>query len=470
MLINSGAKGTLNGLAVWQSYKEFIVRYLATFLIILALACPAVASAQTSTPAPAGQTLVPIDNGVRATFATLVDDPRVQHALERIEQLEPETLREQFRMTEIPAPPFMEAERAAYFLERLRERGLEDAAIDGEGNAVGIRRGAGDGPTFLIAAHLDTVFPAGTDTTVELRGGRYYAPGIGDNTRGLAALLSVVRVLEESGIDTVGDIIFAGNVGEEGRGDLRGVKALFREFPEVDGFVSIDGVRLRRITTAGTGSRRFEFRFLGPGGHSFGAFGMASAIHAMGRAIAKIADFEVPFDPKTTFTVGTVSGGTSVNSIAAEAVFALDMRSNDREQLAILEERAKTAALEAVAEENARWNSDRITVEFHLIGDRPVGRTHTDSPVVQAAAMAFDSLGIQLSELSTSSTDSNVPMSLGIPAITIAGGGSGGGAHSPDEWFMPADSWTGPQTALLIMLALAGIDGVTEPLLKDLAP
>ena len=446
------------------------MRYRSVLLCSLALAWSGAAGAQTSEPTPTGQTLVPIDNRVSAAFATMVADPRVQQALDRVEQIEPETLREQFRMTEIPAPPFMEDERAAYFLERLRERGLEDATIDSEGNAVGIRRGSGDGPTFLIAAHLDTVFPPGTDTTIELRGGRYYAPGIGDDTRGLAALLSLVQVLEESGIKTVGDIIFAGNVGEEGRGDLRGVKALFRDFPEVDGFVSIDGVRLRRITTAGTGSRRFEFRFLGPGGHSFGAFGMASAIHAMGRAIAKIAEFEVPSDPKTTFTVGTVDGGTSVNSIAADAVFAIDMRSNDREQLAILEERAKAAALEAVAEENKRWDSGHITVEFHLIGDRPVGRTSPDSPVVQAAALAFDTLGIELSELSTSSTDSNVPMSLGIPAITIAGGGSGGGAHSPDEWFMPADSWTGPQTALLVTLALAGIDGLTEPLLEELSP
>jgi len=417
----------------------------------------------------AQQTLVPIDSTLADTFAELSDLPRVQQALSDIEAREPETIREQLRMTEIPAPPFMEEERANYYLQQLQSLGLEDAYIDSEGNAVAIRRGSGDGPTFLIAAHLDTVFPPETDVTVELRGGRYYAPGIGDDTRGLAALLSVIEALNKANIDTVGDIIFAGNVGEEGRGDLRGIKALFRDFPEIDGFVSIDGVRLRRITTAGTGSRRFEFQFSGPGGHSFGAFGMASAIHAMGRAIAKIGDLEVPASPKTTFTVGTVDGGTSVNSIAADAVFAIDMRSNDREQLAILEQKAKAAALEAVAEENARWTSGEITVEFKLIGDRPVGRTPTDSPLVQVAALAFDEVGINLEQLSTSSTDSNVPMSLGIPAITIAGGGNGGGAHSPDEWFAPEQSWVGPQTALLITLALTGIDGVTEPLLQELS-
>lgn len=418
----------------------------------------------------AGQTLVPINSELADTFALLTADTRVQQALSEIEGREPATIREQFRMTEIPAPPFMEQERAEYFLQQLRARGLEDAYIDSEGNALGIRHGSGDGPTILVAAHLDTVFPEGTDTTVELRGGRYYAPGIGDDTRGLAALLSVIQAFEDSGIQTVGDIIFAGNVGEEGRGDLRGVKALFRDFPQIDGFVSIDGVRLRRITLAGTGSRRFEFQFTGPGGHSFGAFGMASAIHAMGRTIAKISEFETPAEPKTTFTVGTVDGGTSVNSIAADAVFAIDMRSNDREQLALLEERAKAAALEAVAEENARWNNGEISVEFKLIGDRPVGRTPIASPIVQAAALAFDEVGIELDELSTSSTDSNVPMSLGIPAITIAGGGNGGGAHSPDEWFMPDDSWVGPQTAFLLLLALAGVEDSTQPFLPDRNP
>lgn len=422
----------------------------------------ALAGAQTA------QDIVPIDPSLAGTFERLTQDARVIDALERIRLNEPATIDEQLRMTEIPAPPFMEEERARYFLQQLQVRGIGDAYIDAEGNAIGIRRGSGSGPTFLIAAHLDTVFPPEVDTSVELRDGRYYAPGIGDDTRGLAALLAVLDTLNTSGIDTVGDIIFAGNVGEEGRGDLRGIKAIFRDFPEIDGFVSIDGVRLQQITVGGTGSRRFEFAFTGPGGHSFGAFGMASAIHAMGRAIAKIAELRTPEDPKTTFTVGTVGGGTSVNSIAADAVLALDMRSNDRDELARLERKARDAALEAVAEENARWNNGEIQVEFRLIGDRPVGRTPTESPLVQAAALAFDTAGIELEGLRTSSTDSNLPMSLGIPAITIAGGGDGGGAHSPEEWFAPGDSsHVGPQVALLITLSMAGIEGVSAPLLEE---
>lgn len=416
----------------------------------------------------AQQTLVPIDESIAERFAALSENSTVKAMLELIEAQEPAYIDEQFRLTEIPAPPFKEEVRAAYFLEQMKARGLEDAYIDAEGNAIGIRRGTGSGPTFLIAAHLDTVFPEGVDTTVQLRGGRYYAPGIGDDTRGLAALLSVIDTLNQSGLETIGDIIFAGNVGEEGRGDLRGIKAIFRDHPEIDGFVSIDGVRLQRITTGGTGSRRFEFHFKGPGGHSFGAFGLASAIHAMGRAIAKIGDVETPTFPKTTYTVGTVEGGTSVNSIAADAIFALDMRSNDRDELAKLEAKMKAAALEAVAEENARWNNGEISVDFNLIGDRPVGFTPTESPLVQIAALSFDAIGIKLLDLGISSTDSNVPMSLGIPAITIAGGGNGGGAHSPDEWFVPTESHVGPQTAFLITLAMAGVTGIIEPLLNEL--
>lgn len=414
------------------------------------------------------QNIVQIDEKIHDTFQDIYKNERVQWALEQIELREPSALEEQFAMTEIPAPPFKEDVRAAYFLEQLKLRGLEDSYIDIEGNVIGVRAGESPGaePPLLIAAHLDTVFPEGTDTTVQLRGGRYYAPGIGDDTRGLAAILTIVDVLNDSEIRTVRDIMFAGNVGEEGRGDLRGIKQIFKDHPNIGAFLSIDGVRLNRITTGGTGSRRFEFQFNGPGGHSFGAFGMASAIHALGRAIAKISEIRTPSIPKTTFTVGTVEGGISVNSIAANASFAIDMRSNDSEQLAVLERKARAAALEAVSEENARWPEGDVEVEFVLIGDRPAGRTDAREPLVQVAAMAIDATGLKLRGLSTSSTDSNIPMSLGIPAITIAGGGNGGGAHSPGEWFVPTESHKGPQTSLLIALGMAGIVNETLPLLQ----
>ena len=414
------------------------------------------------------QGIVPISENIQNIFQVMYQNESVQWALEQIELREPSALEEQYRMTEIPAPPFKEDVRAAYFLEQLKIRGLPDSYIDSEGNVIGVRAGESPGaePPLLIAAHLDTVFPEGTDTTVRIRDGRYYAPGIGDDTRGLAAILTIVDVLNDSGIKTVRDIIFAGNVGEEGRGDLRGIKQIFKDHPNIGAFLSIDGVRLNRITTGGTGSRRFEFQFNGPGGHSFGAFGIASAIHAMGRAIAKISEIRTPRFPKTTFTVGTVEGGTSVNSIAANASFAIDMRSNDSEQLAALERKAKAVALEAVSEENARWPDGNITVEFVLIGDRPAGGTDASEPLVQVAAMAIGATGLKLRGLNTSSTDSNIPMSLGIPAITIAGGGNGGGAHSPGEWFVPTESHKGPQTSLLIALGMAGLVNETLPLLQ----
>lgn len=411
---------------------------------------------------------VVVSDSVASVFDRISADTRVQNTLRDIEANEPETLAEQVRLTEIPAPPFMEQNRAEYYLTQMQSRGIPDAYIDSEGNVIGLRKGSGDGPLFVIAAHLDTVFPLETDVTVQMRDGRYYAPGIGDDGRGLTVLLTLIDAFNSSGVETVGDIMFVGNVGEEGPGDLRGIKAIFRDHPGIDGFVSIDGSGLTRITTGATGSRRFAVEFSGPGGHSFSAFGLASAIHAMGRAITKIGDLEVPSAPKTTFTVGTVAGGTSVNSIAADAVFQLDMRSNDAAELAKLEARVKLVTEQAVAEENARWNNGEISVNFRLIGDRPVGSTATSNSLVQVAALAYEAVGSPIQELRTSSTDSNIPMSIGIPAITIGGGGNSGGAHSPEEWYSPENSHQGPQLAFLMVLGLVGLEGVSVPLMPRL--
>ena len=409
--------------------------------------------------------LVPIEASVANAFEQLQGDTRVADALQWIHEHEDQTIAEQIRLTEIPAPPFMEEVRAQYYLEQMRARGLTQSWMDREGNVLGLRPGSGDGPVFVISAHLDTVFPIETDVEVQERDGRYYAPGIIDDSRGLSALLTVIDALQRSQIETVGDILFVGTVGEEGRGDLRGVKALFEDHPHIDGFVSIDGAGLNRITNGATGSRRFEVHFSGPGGHSFSAFGTASATHAMGRAIARIADTEVPEEPRTTFTVGTVEGGTSVNAIAGDAMFALDMRSNDPEALVELEERIKALVDEAVTEENERWERGEIQAEFRLIGDRPAGLTAPEETLVQASVLGFEAVGAELENLGRSSTDSNLPMSLGVPAITIGGGGTGGGAHSLDEWFEPVESHRGPQLALLITLAMVGVEGVTPALL-----
>ncbi len=411
---------------------------------------------------------IKVSSGNASKFEAVLNNPKVQAAMSQIKADTNETLAEHIRLTEIEAPFFLEQKRAEYYVEQLKKRGLKDAYIDDEGNAIGIRKGTGSGPTLLIAAHLDTVFPAGTDVTVKFRDGKHYAPGIGDATRDLASLLAIIDAVNEMGIETEGDIIFSGNVGEEGLGDLRGVKALFRDHPEIDGFISMDGTNPNRIVRGGTGSHRYEVHFQGPGGHSFGAFGLASAIHAMGRAIEKISEVRTPSDPKTTFTVGTIRGGTSVNSIAADGWFQIDMRSNSVEELDKVDAVIRGLAADAVAEENARWNNGEITVEFKMIGDRPVGFTPVTSDIVQIAFSAIEGTEGEFRGLSQSSTDSNVPMSMGIPAITIGGGGEGHDAHSPEEYYIhTADAYRGPQRAMLMMLSLVGVKGVSKPVLKD---
>jgi acetylornithine deacetylase/succinyl-diaminopimelate desuccinylase-like protein len=394
--------------------------------------------------------------------------PKIVKALDDIKADDERTFAEQKRITEIPAPPFKEKVRAEFYQRRMQELGLKDASIDAEGNVIALRKGSGGGrPKLVVSAHLDTVFPEGTDVAVKEKDGAIVAPGIGDDSRGLAALLSLIKAINENQIGTVGDIIFVGTVGEEELGNLRGVKALFRDHADIDGFISIDGLGITRVVNQATGSHRYEFVFKGPGGHSFAEFGLPSATHAMGRAIAKIAELQPPADPKTTFTVGTVTGGTSVNAIAAEARMAVDMRSNSEEELLKLEARLLELVKEAVADENARWKSDKMTVEARLIGDRPAGIVPMDSPIVQATqrTVAAVTKGPRPT-FAGSSTDSNIAMSLGIPAVTIGGGGEGGNWHSRNEWYKPVNAWYGPQNALLTVLMLSGLDGVTKPALS----
>jgi tripeptide aminopeptidase len=409
---------------------------------------------------------------VDAIFQRLLGASVVKSALSAIEADDARTLQDQIELTEIPAPPFKEAVRAAEYAKRLRALGFADARIDSEGNVIAVRKGTGKGlaagkvPLLVVSAHLDTVFPEGTDVKVKKQGERYYAPGIYDDGRGLASLLSVIRALNATQIKTIADVWFVGTVGEEELGDLRGVKALFRDHADIDGFISLDGLGIDRVVNAATGSRRFKISYIGPGGHSFAAFGMPSATHAMGRAIAKMSDVETPSEPKTTFTVGTVKGGTSVNAIAADAEIGLDMRSNSAAELAKLEVKMLAIARAAADEENTRWKQPgRVKVEIKLVGDRPAGAQARDSLMTQVGVRSAQALGITEFFIGASSTDSNTPISLGIPAVTLGGGGVGGGSHAPQEWFSPLNAWRGPQNTLLAILALAGVDGLSEPLL-----
>ena len=414
---------------------------------------------------PVAATTPQISSGAENAFSKLATDPRVKTGLEFLKHDDANTLAEQKAIVAIPAPPFKEKIRAEYCRQRLQALALEDVKTDSEGNVYGLRPGTGKGPKIFVEAHMDTVFPEDTNTNPVEKDGRVFAPGISDNARGLAEMLSVIRAFAAAGIRTVGDVIFCGTVGEEGLGDLRGMKAFFRDHKDIAASVSLDGSGVQRIRYLATGSRRYEVRFKGPGGHSFSAFGRPSAIHAMGRCVAKIADVRTSSDPKTTFTVGIVNGGTSVNSIAAEATLLLDMRSNSPEELLKLEHQIMPLFQRAVEEENSRWNSElKITVEAKVVGDRPGGSQSPEAAIVQAAWIATKLIGQEPELTDASSTNANLPISIGVPAVTLPSGGEDGFNHAPNEWFDPANAYLGPQRAFLTILGLAGIDGVTQPL------
>lgn len=402
---------------------------------------------------------------VKEAFDELLNDTAIQQALAFIEQDHQRTIEEQIALTEIPAPPFKEQRRAQNFMERLKDLGLEDVRMDNEGNAYGLRKGQGQGPKIFVSAHLDTVFPEGTDTTVHDREGVLHAPGIGDDTRGLAELLAVVRAFNEAEIKNSGDIIFGGTVGEEGAGDLRGVKAFFTEHEDIDAFLSLDGPGYNFITYLATGSYRYKVTYKGPGGHSFAAFGTPSATHALGRAMAAIADLETPDQPKTTFSIGQISGGTSVNAIAQEASMLVDLRSNDQHELDKLEERFLAIVEEAAEAENARWGDDRLRVETDRFGNRPPASQSADEPIVQVASAAIRALGAEPQLKEPSSTDANYPMSIGIPAITIGLGGEFDKAHTLEEWHDPKNGHLAIQKSLMTILGLVGVEKVSPPLL-----
>lgn len=388
--------------------------------------------------------------------AKLAEDPAVKAALEAAKRNEAHFIDEQVRFCQIPAPPFKEDVRGKEFERLFKNLGLQNVRIDKAGNVIGVRPGAAAHPNLVFAAHLDTVFPPETDVKVTREGSVLKGPGIGDDCRGLAVMLGVIQALNDAHVKTPGTITFVADTGEEGLGDLRGTKNLFNDSlkGQIDKFISVDGTGLS-ITNIGVGSYRYRVTFKGPGGHSFGAFGMANPIQAMGRAIAKIDAFEVPANPKTTFNVGRVGGGTSVNAIPFEAWMEVDMRSSDRASLEALHAKFKKAVGDAVEEENKRWNGrGPVSVSPELVGYRPAGSTSADSAIVITAVAVSKIFGFN-GRLGEGSTDSNVPMNLGIPAITIGGGGRGTGAHALNEAFDTKDSVLGTERALLLAVALA---------------
>jgi tripeptide aminopeptidase len=386
----------------------------------------------------------------------LRQDAAVKTAIDQVRRDEAQVIEEQVRLCEIPAPPFKETARAEAFRQAFQTAGLQNVRIDRAGNVLGERPGLAPRPHLVFSAHLDTVFPEETNVQTARAGAIIKGPGIADDCRGLAVVLAVVRSMNAAGIRTPGSITFVGTVGEEGLGDLRGVRHLFNGELKgrIDRFVSIDGAGLG-ITHVAVGSLRYRVTFKGPGGHSYGAFGIANPVHALGRAIGRIADLQVPRLPKTTFNVGRIGGGTSVNTIAADAWMEVDMRSADPAALTALDAGFQKALDIALAEENERWgNRGRLTLEKTVVGNRPAGAVAADAPIVVAAVSVTRALGVQ-PRLDEGSTDSNIPISLGVPAVTIDGGGSAAGTHTIAETFDTTDSWLGTARALLLAIALA---------------
>jgi len=390
----------------------------------------------------------------------LLELPQVKAALEAAQRGEARVLNEQAELSEIPAPLMNETRRGEAVRAKFSALGLLNVRTDAAGNVIGDRPGRSLHPRLVLAAHLDTVFPEGTDVKTSREGSILKGPGIADDARGLAVLLGVARALDAGKVQTDGTITFVANVGEEGLGDLRGMKQLFNQTLKgaIDYFVSIDGSGLD-VTNVGVGSHRYRVTFKGPGGHSYGDFGLANPIHALGRLIAQVADFQVPAEPRTTFNVGRVTGGTSINSIPYLASLEMDMRSVDRGALDRVDANFRKAVDRALAEENARWdNHGRLSVSVDLVGDRPAGRTAEDSFILREAVGVTRALG-GVPDLGAGSTDANYPMSLHIPAITIGGGGLAHGVHSLAESFDSTGSWLGTERALLLAVALATSPG-----------
>ena len=389
-------------------------------------------------------------------------DPRLAEALKILERDNAWTLEQQTSICEIPAPPFKEAARGAEYTRRLQALGYQ-ATIDQIGNVIAVRKGVGGGRRLVLAAHLDTVFPEGTDVRVRHQGARLSGPGIGDDCRGLAVVLAVARAVQLARVETAGDLVFVGNVGEEGPGNLRGIRHLFETQPAgaIEAFISVDGIGLG-VVSRGVGSNRYRVIFKGPGGHSYGDFGMPNPMHAMGRAIAMIADLQVPTTPRTIFNVGIVEGGTSVNSIAGTATMQVDLRSESAAALASVDSAFQRAVTTAVERERARWPESKaaLDVEVQVIGKRAAGSQPDSAWIVRAALETARQLGIPAPKPGTASTDANVPMGLGVPALALDGGGRGDGAHSLGEWYQDGDrGFLGPQWALLLAVRVAGQKG-----------
>jgi len=395
--------------------------------------------------------------------AALQDDARVAHVLEFLRADASATTDEQIRITEIPAPPFHEGARAAYMKKLLSAAGLR-VEIDGTGNVIGEYAGASQ-EIVMLAAHMDTVFPAGTNVSVKREGGRLLAPGISDNGTGLAALVVIARALREAKIKTNNTILFVADVGEEGEGNLRGMRALVDAYKKrLKYVIALDGSATEYVTTAALASRRVEISITGPGGHSWSDFGTPNPIHALGRGIGRFVAARVPESPRTSFNIGEIEGGTSVNSIPARAQMKVDLRSESDVELGKIESFLRDSVQSGIDEEMAAardrgmaGGTTTLDLKISVLGVRPAGELPENSPLLAALLAADTRLGNR-SRRERSSTDANIPLSVGIHAISIGAGGRSGGAHTTEEWFEPTGRELGLQRVALTLLAVAGLE------------
>jgi acetylornithine deacetylase/succinyl-diaminopimelate desuccinylase-like protein len=397
----------------------------------------------------------------RHPIGSLLNAPAIQRAFQFINEITGELDEELIRICEIPAPPFKEEARAREIAKRFEEIGLARVRSDEVGNIIAERPGVSAEPRVIVSAHLDTVFPEGTNVRVRRDGDRFHAPGISDNTCGVVSLIALARAMDAGGVKTEGSVTFVATVGEEGEGNLRGVRHLFTAGElrsRVDAFISLDGPGLERITQRALGSRRYRVTMVGPGGHSWGDFGIVNPVHALGRAIARFATYPAPLAPRTSYNVGIIEGGSSVNAIPERASMVVDMRSVSSDEIEKLEAYLRRVVEIAAREENSQRSMSGTSLSWELeqVGDRPSGETPVNSRIVRAAIECSRALGIE-PRLDCSSTDSNIPISLGVPAITLGVGGISSNCHSLTEWYEPAGRELGIKRLLLLTGALAGV-------------
>lgn len=394
-----------------------------------------------------------------AAISQLPSGPQIRAALDWFGSHRAWIDDEQARLTEIPAPPFQEAERAAAVKVLLSAVGLE-VSTDKAGNVIGLLRGSSDKDIVILCAHLDTVFPAGTDVKVHREKNRMSAPGISDNGAGLAALVAVARAIHEARIQPQRTILFVADVGEEGEGNLRGMRAVVDAYRDrLKAVIVLDGSSIDHVTTKALASRRVEVVITGPGGHSWSDFGIPNPINALVRGSVRFINTRVPSTPRTTFNIGQIEGGTSVNSIPHEARLKVDLRSESEDELIRLEAALRECVAAGIRDEiEATRDRSKGKLEWKLdmLGSRPGGELASNSPLLAALRAADEAVGNQ-SRLERASTDANVPLSLGIDAISIGAGGNGGGAHSLQEWYESDGRETGLQRVLLTLLGTSGV-------------